>query len=151
MTKAFRFRLERLLSLRRLEEREAEAAAREAALRLGRAEEACDALRSARAEAWGWIARGGVEATARPDGPRLMLEHGARLDGLLERREAERDAARKAAVAADEARRRARVARKALDEIEARAKSAWRAEAARDEAAFMDEVAAGRFAAARRS
>jgi flagellar export protein FliJ len=151
MIKAFRFRLDRLLSVRRVEEREAEGRARDAAHGLRRAEEECDALRDARTEALAEVTSSAAKAGARPDGPRLALEFAARLDDAFKRSEGAREIARRKAAEAEASWRRARTARRALEEIEQRAREEWRARAARDEAAFLDEVAAGRFAAARRS
>jgi flagellar biosynthesis chaperone FliJ len=138
--KAFRFRLRRLLDIRRVEEREAEAVARAAAAKLAELDLAHESLRREREG----LRADYAAAAGRPADLRLALEHEARLDEALRRIEKSRDDARRAATEAEAEARRRRGARRALEELENRARETWSEDARRAETALMDEIAAGR-------
>jgi flagellar biosynthesis chaperone FliJ len=149
MSKTFRFRLQRLLELRRLEEREAESVALAAAARATAAEEACAALRRDRERTARELPETATRPDARPGDTALLLAHAVRLDEALKRLEAERDQLRKAAAEAEAERARRRAARRALEELETKAREQWAAEVRRLEIAEIDEIAATRHLARR--
>lgn len=149
MSKTFRFRLKRLLDLRRLEEREAEGLALAAARRAADLEESCLSLSLERERLARELPQAAVRSADRQVEIRLLIEHGVRLDESLRRLSAERDVARKEALQAEAERARRRSARRALEELETRAKDQWGEELRRLETIEIDEIAATRFFAKR--
>lgn len=149
MSKTFRFRLKRLLDLRRLEEREAEGLALAAARRAADLEESCLSLSLERERLARELPQAAVRNADRQVEIRLLIEHGVRLDESLRRLSAERDVARKEALQAEAERARRRSARRALEELETRAKDQWGEELRRLETIEIDEIAATRFFAKR--
>ncbi len=149
MSKTFRFRLKRLLDLRRLEEREAEGLALAAARRAADLEESCQSLSLERERLARELPQAAVRSGDRQGEIRLLIEHGVRLDESLRRMSAERDLARKEALQAEAERARRRSARRALEELETRAKDQWGEELRRLETIEIDEIAATRFFAKR--
>jgi flagellar biosynthesis chaperone FliJ len=146
MTKAFRFKLGRLLALRRVEERQAASASRAATERLCALDEACESLRGEREALFRALPEAVVATSEAPEGPRLILDQGRRLDGVLKRFCDEREVARRAATQAETEVARRRSARRALEELERIKKTEWAADLRRREAEEMDEIAGRRAA-----
>ncbi len=149
MSKTFRFRLKRLLDLRRLEEREAEGLAIAAASRAADLEETCAVLMTERERLSRDLPNAAARNVDRQDEIRLLIEHSVRLDESLRRLSAERDLARTAAAMAEAERARRRSARRALEELETRSSDQWNEELRRLETIEIDEIAATRFFARR--
>ncbi len=147
MMQRFRFRLGRLLDIRRLEEDQAVAVLREASLKLGGLEERLAAIEAEHRGIFRALAAALAKGGLDPAAPMQAALHGARLERLIRETERERADAQVAVRAAQAELQRRRSARKAFEELETRARRDWTEEARREENAFIDEVAGARFAA----
>ena len=145
--KRFRFRLKRLQELRTLEEERAEAALRQARARVAGAEDVVHGLHNDVTEVFSGLTRALASGRVAPEEPARVTAHAARIELALAVAQRDLELARRLAseAAADLQKRRSE--RKALDELERRARETWHVDAVREENAFFDEVAVMRHAA----
>jgi flagellar export protein FliJ len=147
--KAFRFRLKRLLDVRRLEEQQSTTRLRQTTARLKEAEARIATARRDQAAVFqdlsDGLARGGLAA----DAPAQAATHATRLDRAIREAERERTDAESLVRQAQQDLRRRTTARRAIEELQSREAGAWKDETRRAENAFLDEVASRRHAGAR--
>jgi flagellar protein FliJ len=139
--KRFRFRLKKILDVRRIEEDQAALRLKQATARLREIDARLEGARRDHAEVYRELAQALVKGALAPEAPSQAATHAIRIERAI--REAEREkaeAAQQVRVAEQDLRRR-RTARRALEELEAREVLAWKDEVRRDENATLDEVA----------
>jgi flagellar export protein FliJ len=142
--KAFRFRLKKILSVRRLEEEQSILRLKQATVRLREIDARIELGRRDHAEIYRELAAalacGGLPAEA----PALAATHASRIDRMIREAERERIDAEKLVRQAEQDLRRRRTARRAIEELESREVAAWKSGLLREENAFLDEVASTR-------
>lgn len=142
--KRFRFRLKKILDVRRIEEDQAALRLKQTTARLREVEARIEGARRDHAEVYRELANAIASGALAPEAPIQAATHATRLERAI--REAERE---KAEIAqqirlAEQDLRRRRTARRALEELETREVTAWKDEVRRDENAILDEVASVR-------
>ena len=137
--KAFRFRMQRLLDVRRVEEEQALGAVRAAVQALSDVEAELDHLRGELAAVWRDLALQLGRGGAAPNAPAHAALHAARIDRATHDARRRRDDVRRVLAAAEDDARRRRAARRALEELAERARSVWQSESRREEAFRRNE------------
>jgi flagellar export protein FliJ len=144
--KRFRFRLEKILGVRRVEEDQAVFRLRQAAARLQEIDARIQVARQDHAEVFRELAEALRRGALRPGAPVEAAAHASRLERGIREAERERVEALQSLKQAELELRRRRTARRALEELESRAASSWKDDVRREENAFLDEVASIRHA-----
>jgi flagellar export protein FliJ len=142
--KRFRFRLKKILDVRRIEEDQAALRLKQTTARLREVDARIEGARRDHAEVYRELANAIETGALAPEAPMQAATHATRLERVI--REAEREkaeVAQQVRLAEQELRRR-RTARRALEELETREVTAWKDEVRRDENAVLDEVASVR-------
>ena len=147
--KAFRFRLKRLLDVRRIEESQSAARLRQTTARLHDIDARIASARRDHAGVFRDLADHLDQGALPPQAPANAATHASRLERAIRQAERERADAERLVRQAEQDLRRRTTARRALEALESRALETWKDEARRDENAFLDEVAGTRHARAR--
>ncbi len=144
--KRFRFRLKRLLDVRRIEEDQAALALRRAMQTLGAIEERIMGLRAEHQTLYRDLGVLLARGTTDPAAPVQTGLHAGRIERLVRAAERERDDAAQAVRTAQQELQKRKAARRAFEQLEEKERAAWAEESRREENAFLDEVAGTRFA-----
>jgi flagellar export protein FliJ len=147
--KAFRFRLKKILDVRRIEEDQAALRLKQATAALREIDARIESGRRDHAEVYRELALTLGLGALPPEAPAQAAMHAARLERAIREAERERVDAEKQVRQAEQDLRRRRAARRALEELQSREVGAWKDEVRREENAFLDEVASIRHARAR--
>jgi flagellar export protein FliJ len=146
--KAFRFRLKRLLDVRRIEEDQSALRLRQTTARLREIDARIENARRDHAEVYRELAVTLGTGSLAPEAPMQAATHALRIERAIREAERERCDAEKLARQAEQDLRRRKTARRALEELESREIGAWKDDVRRAENAFLDEVASMRHARA---
>jgi flagellar protein FliJ len=144
--KAFRFRLKKILDVRRIEEDQAALRLKQATARLREIDARIEVSRQDHAEVYRELAAALAAGALFGEAPVHAATHAARIERAIREAERERADSEKFVRQAESDLKRRRTARRALEELESREVAAWRHEARREELAFLDEVASTRHA-----
>lgn len=147
--KAFRFRLKKILDVRRIEEDQSAMRLKQTTARLREVDARIELARRDHAEVYRELAVSLGAGSLAPEAPAQAATHASRLERAIREAERERVDAEKLVRQAEQDLRRRRTARRALEELESREVGAWKEEARREENAFLDEVAMSRYARVR--
>ena len=147
--KAFRFRLKRLLDVRRVEENQSAVRLRQTTARLRDLDARIASARRDQADVFRDLSEnlsaGGLPAEA----PVQAATHASRIDRSIRQAERERADAEQLMRQAQQDLRRRKTARRAIEELQSRELGTWREDVRRSENAFLDEVASTRHARGR--
>src|SRR5262245_20216056 len=147
--KAFRFRLKKILDVRRIEEDQSTLRLKQAAATLREIDARIELCRRDHADIYRELALALGAGRLAPLAPAQAATHASRLERAIREAGRERGDAEKLLRQAEQDLRRRRTARRALEELESREAGAWKDEARREENAFLDEVASTRHLVAR--
>jgi flagellar export protein FliJ len=147
--KAFRFRLKRLLDVRRVEENQSAARLRQTTARLRELDARIASAQREHAEVFRDLADHLGAGGLPPEAPLHAATHAGRIDRAIRQAERERADAEKLVRQAEQELRRRKTARRALEELETRELGGWKDDLRRSENAFLDEVASTRHARGR--
>jgi flagellar export protein FliJ len=139
--KAFRFRLKKILDVRRVEEDQSALRLKQATARLREIDALIDLARRDHAEVYRELAVALASGALPPEAPALAATHAARIERAIREAERGRGDAEKLVRQAEIDLRRRRTARRAIEELESRELGAWKEDARREENTFLDEVA----------
>jgi flagellar export protein FliJ len=142
--KAFRFRLKKILDVRRIEEDQSTLRLKQVTSALREIDARIDLCRRDHAEVYRELALALCSGKLPPMAPVQAATHATRLERAIREAERQRVDAEKLVRTAEQDLRRRRTARRALEELQSRETDAWKEEARREENAFLDEVASTR-------
>jgi flagellar export protein FliJ len=144
--KIFRFRLKKILDVRRIEEDQAALRLKQSSSRLREIDNRIETARRDHAEVYRELSQALAGGALGPEAPVQAATHASRIERAIREAERERLEAMQNLRSAEQDLRRRRTARRALEELESRALTGWKDEARRAENAFLDEVASIRHA-----
>jgi flagellar FliJ protein len=142
--KIFRFRLKKILDVRRLEEDQATLRLKQTTSRLKEIDALIEGARRDHAELYRELAVALGGGALPPEAPAQAALHATRIERAIREAERERTDAVQSVRSAEQDLRRRTTARKALEELETRAVTGWKEDLRRAENAFLDEVASVR-------
>jgi flagellar export protein FliJ len=142
--KRFRFRLKKILDVRRIEEDQAALRLKQTTSRLQEIDARIENARRDHAEVYRELALALTRGSLHPDAPVAAATHAMRLERAIREAEREKAEAVQQVRFAEQELRRRRTARRALEELETREASSWKDEVRRVENAVLDEVASMR-------
>ena len=144
--KIFRFRLKKILDVRRIEEDQAALRLKQTTSRLREIDSRIEHARRDHADVYRELSTALAGGRLGPEAPVQAATHATRIERAIREAERERIEAVQSVRHAEQDLRRRRTARRALEELESRAITSWKDEGRRAENAFLDEVASVRHA-----
>lgn len=144
--KIFRFRLKKILDVRKAEEDQSALRLKQTSTRLKEIDARIECARRDHSEVFRELSAAIGSGALPPDGPIQAANHATRIERTIREAERERTEAVQLVRQAEQDLKRRRTARRALEELETREIGTWKEEVRRSENAFLDEVASVRFA-----